>query len=177
MIKYHHQVDISEHCFSTASIFLIKWVISNSFSQHEKFVFSLVHIHRCQGDGIPPPFHSIQPPPPNSIHQNKRSKNRECGGECGELEGVPSPSNRYTYLAVEGKQQFKIAQTYQNALFGDSCEYEGKSIAEKNTQPALPLTSASFQPANMRSMNSMTNFYMTCTAFKWKKTIVLFVLK
>lgn len=170
MIKYHHQVDISEHCFSTASIFLIKWVISNSFSQHEKFVFSLVHIHRD-----PLPFHSIQPPPPNSIHQNKRSKNRECGGECGELEGVPSPSNRYTYLAVEGKQQFKIAQTYQNALFGDSCEYEGKSIAEKNTQPALPLTSASFQPANMRSMNSMTNFYMTCTA--WKKTIVLFVLK
>lgn len=170
MIKYHHQVDISEHCFSTASIFLIKWVISNSFSQHEKFVFSLVHIHRD-----PLPFHSIQPPPPNSIHQNKRSKNRECGGECGELEGVPSPSNRYTYLAVEGKQQFKIAQTYQNALFGDSCEYEGKRIAEKNTQPALPLTSASFQPANMRSMNSMTNFYMTCTA--WKKTIVLFVLK
>lgn len=83
MIKYHHQVDISEHCFSTASIFLIKWVISNSFSQHEKFVFSLVHIHRCQGDGIPPPFHSIQPPPPNSIHQNKRSKNREVGSWRG----------------------------------------------------------------------------------------------
>lgn len=92
--------------------------------------------------------------------------------------GGPVPKHRYTYLAVEGKQQFKIAHTYQNALFGDSCEYEGKSIAEKNTQPALPLTSASFQPANMRSMNSMTNFYMTCcTAFKWKKTIVLFVLK
>lgn len=86
--------------------------------------------------------------------------------------GGSVPKHRYTNLAVESKYQFKIAQTYQNALFRDSCEYEGKSIAEK------PLTSASFQPANMRSMNSMTNFYMTCcTAFKWKKTIVLFVLK
>lgn len=90
MIKCHHQVDISEHCCSTASIFLIKRVISNSFSQQEKFVFFLVHIHSCQGDGIPPSQYS--PPPPFHTSKIKDEKNRECGGECGELEGVLSPS-------------------------------------------------------------------------------------
>lgn len=91
--------------------------------------------------------------------------------------GGPVPKHRYTYLAVEGKQQFKIAQTYQNALFGDSCEYEGKSIAEKKYTTGVTVNQRELI-ANMRSMNSMTNFYMTCcTAFKWKKTIVLFVLK
>lgn len=90
--------------------------------------------------------------------------------------GGSVPKHRYTYLAVEGKQQFKIAQTYQNALFGDSCEYEGKSIAEKKYTTGVTVNQRELI-ANMRSMNSMTNFYMTCTAFKWKKTIVLFVLK
>lgn len=82
MIKYHHQVDISEHCFSTASIFLIKWVISNSFSQHEKFVFSLVHIHRD-----PPPFHSIQPPPPIPYIKIKDQKIENAGANVGSWRG------------------------------------------------------------------------------------------
>lgn len=82
MIKYHHQVDISEHCFSTASIFLIKWVISNSFSQHEKFVFSLVHIHRD-----PPPLSQYSTPPPIPYIKIKDQKIENAGANVGSWRG------------------------------------------------------------------------------------------
>lgn len=128
------------------------------------------------GDGIP--LHSIHPHPPFHTSKIKDEKNRECGGECGELEGVPSPSTGTHIWLSKVNSSSRLPKHIKMLYLVIHASMKVKALQKKNTQPALPLTSASFQPANMRSMNSMTNFYMTCcTAFKWKKTIVLFVLK